>query len=51
MNCWYCKGELIWGPDVDIEDEQSEYSMVSFLTCSKCESAVEIYKKKEEVIS
>ena len=48
MNCWYCKGELIWGSDLDIEEEDSQYNMVTFLTCSKCESTVEIYKKKEE---
>lgn len=47
MNCWHCKADLIWSSDIDIE-EDSLYDMVTFLTCPKCESAVEIYKRKEE---
>ena len=46
MNCWHCKTELIWDSDADV-DEYDEYSMVTFLNCPKCGSAVEIYKKKD----
>ena len=26
MNCWYCKTELIWGSDFDVEHENVFYS-------------------------
>ena len=48
MNCWHCNTELIWGGDHDIDDlEDSEYDMVTNLTCPKCESYVEVYHKIE----
>ena len=46
MNCWHCNTELIWGGDQDIDDfEDSEYDIVTNLTCPKCESYVEVYHK------
>ena len=46
MNCWHCKTELIWGSDSDVPLHE-EYSMITFLSCPKCESDVEVWKKKE----
>ena len=48
MNCWYCKTELIWGGDHDLEEESENYSIVSNLSCPKCKSYVEVYYPKEE---
>ncbi len=56
MNCWHCKTELIWGGDHDIEDEgnfiknpkESDYSMVTNLSCPNCDSFVEVYLPKEK---
>ena len=51
MNCWHCKTELIWGGDHDMDGEDyplmsGEYSMVTNLSCPKCNSFVEfIYQE------
>jgi len=50
MNCWHCKTELIWGGDHDCEDAE-DYSMVTNLTCPKCDSFVLVYYPKEEKIA
>jgi len=52
MNCWHCKTELIWGADADIEEETQpvlyqEYSMVTNLSCPKCDSYVEVYLRRD----
>ena len=52
MNCWHCKTELIWGGDEDLNDEghpknNAEYSMLTNLSCPKCFSLVEIYKRRD----
>ena len=52
MNCWHCKTELIWGADADIEEDfqpvlYQEYSMVSNFSCPKCDSYVEVYKRRD----
>jgi hypothetical protein len=47
MNCWHCSTELIWGGDHDIEEECSEYSIVTNLSCPKCEAFVEVYYKNK----
>ena len=51
MKCWHCNAELIWGGDQDLSedllDENVVYDMVTYLTCSSCESAVEVYRKKQ----
>ena len=51
MKCWHCNSELIWGGDQDLSEDLLEenvgYDMVTYLTCSSCESAVEVYRKKQ----
>ena len=49
MNCWHCNTELIWGADFSGEDYGCEvvYSMVTNLSCPKCESFVEVYYPKD----
>ena len=47
MKCWHCNTELIWGGDHDIEEEDTEFSMVTNLSCPKCESHVDVYLRKE----
>ena len=42
MKCWHCKTELIWGGDHDTE-EDTQYSMLTNLSCPKCHSYVEAY--------
>ena len=48
MKCWHCSTELIWGGDHDIEDEDSEYSMETNLSCPNCKTFVVVYLPKEE---
>jgi formate dehydrogenase maturation protein FdhE len=49
MKCWHCNEELIWGGDHDIEEEDNEeYSVVSNLSCPKCNSYVEVYLPREK---
>jgi len=53
MNCWHCKAELIWGGDQSIGEDclphlQEEYSIVTNLSCLKCESFVEVYYPKHD---
>ena len=49
MKCWHCNTDLIWGGDHDIEEEDSEeYSMVTNLSCPKCDAFVEVYLPKEK---
>jgi hypothetical protein len=46
MDCWHCKTELIWNSDVDTEDN-SFYSMITFLDCPKCGSETEVWLPRE----
>ena len=46
MNCWHCKSELIWGGDKDLE-EDTQYSIVTNLSCPKCFSLVEVYLPRD----
>ena len=49
MNCWHCNKELIWGGDHDIEEEEeSEYSMGTNLSCPECDSFVLVYLPEEK---
>jgi hypothetical protein len=50
MNCWHCKGELIWGGDHDIdqEEEGGPFYMVSNLSCPGCGAYVEVYMPSDE---
>ena len=44
MKCWHCKTELIWGGDHDIPiEDDDEHSIVTNLSCPKCNSFVEVY--------
>ena len=45
--CWNCKAELIWGCDHDLEEEDSDYCIVTHLSCPNCESLVDVYLPKE----
>ena len=48
MNCWHCQTELIWGGDDSVDEDslphlQDQFTMVTNLSCPKCESYVEVY--------
>ena len=47
MKCWHCGAELIWGGDHDCEDDD-HYDMVTNLSCSNCETYVEVWHKFEK---
>ena len=47
MNCWHCHTELICSSNIDVDEILEEYSTITFLNCPKCESSVEVYKKKQ----
>ena len=40
MQCWACKGELIWG---DIEDESEDYAIETKMICPKCGAFVMVH--------
>tara|TARA_B100000927_G_scaffold233784_1_gene194121 strand:+ start:1194 stop:1403 length:210 start_codon:yes stop_codon:yes gene_type:complete len=47
--CWVCGGQLIWGGDHELDKEDNpEYYILTNLTCSSCESFVEVYHKRPE---
>jgi len=46
VNCWHCGTELSWMSDSTCE--LAEFDYVSFLTCPKCESDVEVYHKRDK---
>ena len=50
MKCWHCKTELIWGGDHDLEDNE-DYTMVTNLSCSSCDTYVEVYLPKSKCLS
>ena len=49
MKCWVCNTELIWGGDHDLEQEPDYdgHTIVTNLSCPKCEAFVEVYHGKE----
>jgi len=47
MKCWHCNNELTWGGDHDLEDSE-DFSIVTNLSCPKCNSYVEVYYPKEK---
>ena len=50
MRCWWCDSDLIWGSDIDIEEGMSgypEFSVMTNLSCPRCESQVEVLKKSD----
>ena len=48
MKCWHCDTELIWGGDLDIEEEDDTFIMETNLGCPKCKSLVIVYLPKDE---
>ena len=48
MDCWHCKTKLIWGGDIDIEEEDENFMMETNLGCPKCGSLTIVYLPKEE---
>ena len=50
MKCWICNAELIWGGDHDIEEDEffhdAGHTMITNLSCPKCEAYVEVYHGK-----
>ena len=48
MKCYNCNTELIWGGDIDIEEENENYIMETNLSCPKCDSLIIVYLPKEE---
>ena len=47
MRCWACDAELIRGGDHDLEEDET-HSMITNLSCPKCEAYVEVYHGKKE---
>jgi len=47
VNCWHCKGEMIWNSDVDLDDN-NHYSMITFLECKECGSEAEFWLPREK---
>ena len=50
MKCFYCNENVIWQNDFDTEDFEpdSEFNIVSFYHCKKCNAWYEIYTDKKE---
>ena len=49
MNCWHCNTELIWGADREPSHfDEAEYSMVTNLSCPRCNSYVEVYYPRQD---
>jgi len=46
--CWWCGGQLIWGGDHDISEEDDYFDMSSNLTCTQCQAHVIYYRPKDE---
>mgnify|MGYP005819648793 FL=1 len=44
MNCWACGTKLIWGGDHDADEyDNSEYLIVTNLSCPECKALVLVY--------
>ena len=43
MQCWACKGDLIWGGDHGIEDESEDFTIETNLSCPKCGAFVMVH--------
>ena len=48
MKCWRDGTEMIWGGDHDIDEEEidSDFLIVSNFRCPRCESTAEFYHSK-----
>ena len=49
MICWYCNTKLIWNNDFDIDDVDDDYSLLTTLSCPKCDTSVLVYSGCGEV--
>ena len=50
MNCFRCDAELITSGDIDIDESMPtypEFSVMTNLSCTKCFSQVEVFKKRD----
>ena len=50
MNCYWCGADLIPGTDIDIDEsmpQHEEFSVMTNLSCPRCESQVEVLKKRD----
>ena len=50
MKCWVCNEELVWGGDHDLEEDETHFgghTMITNLSCPKCEAYVEVYHGKD----
>tara|TARA_R100000278_G_scaffold81053_1_gene62515 strand:+ start:740 stop:901 length:162 start_codon:yes stop_codon:yes gene_type:complete len=50
MKCWWCDSDLIWGGDIDTDESMptyEEFSVMTNLSCPRCESQVEVLKKRD----
>ncbi|MEY2908811.1 MAG: hypothetical protein RLZZ602_1334 [Pseudomonadota bacterium] len=45
--CWLCNGPLIWGGDIDIDDNE-HYAVETNLSCKDCEALVLVYWPRNE---
>ena len=48
MNCWHCNHELIWGGDLEVEEENEEYIIITNLSCPNCDIFILYFKPIEE---
>ena len=49
MKCWHCATPLIWGGDHDTDEDSTEYSMVTNLSCPECNAHVFVYLPKDQM--
>ena len=45
---WWCGGELIWGGDHDLSEEDPLFDMSSNLSCVECNAHVVYYRPKND---
>ena len=48
MKCYNCQSDLIWGGDHDTDEEDTDHSIVTNLSCPECDAYVEVYWGKKE---
>tara|TARA_Y100000114_G_scaffold40377_1_gene35926 strand:- start:49 stop:216 length:168 start_codon:yes stop_codon:yes gene_type:complete len=52
MNCWYCKAELEFEKETDIDQDFepilfAEFSIKTNFSCPKCFSSVQAFKRRD----
>jgi len=48
MKCYFCETELIWGGDLELDDDDV-FEMETNLSCPKCKAQVLTFLPKDEV--